>query len=82
MCHDTLKFIKADSAALVRITTLQNIFRGLLRDAVLQMLQERVQLREVDAAVAVLIREVEGLSEDPSLTTCFFPGRDGVGGGG
>ena len=23
-----------------------------------------------------------GLSEDPSLTTCFFPGRDGVGGWG
>ena len=24
----------------------------------------------------------EGLSEDPSLTTYFFPGRDGVGGDG
>ena len=24
----------------------------------------------------------QSLSEDPSLTTCFFPGRDGVGGWG
>ena len=28
------------------------------------------------------LRPAYGLSEDPGLTTCFFPGRDGVGGRG
>ena len=33
------------------------------------------------AAALLYCRDTPGLSEDPSLTTCFFPGRVGVGDG-
>ena len=44
---------------------------------------EQPPQRTLTLDVASVNRQTsKNLSEDPSLTTCFFPGRDGVGGWG